>query len=62
MGIENWQNRNKLVNGFGQHAATHPFILHPRFLQFLEIWFGKYGSRNMVQEKWLTRKKDGFIS
>jgi len=26
-----------------------------------EIWFEKSGSRNLVQEKWLTRKKGGFI-
>ena len=26
-----------------------------------EIWFKKSGSRNLVQEKWLTRKKGGFI-
>ena len=26
-----------------------------------EIWFEKSGSRNLVREKWLTRKKDGFI-
>ena len=49
---------------FDDHS--HPFILHPRFLQFLEIWFEKYGSRNLVgdnlvQEKWLTRKKGGLI-
>ena len=37
---------------------SHPFILHPRFLQFIEIWFKKYGSRNLVREKWLTRKKN----
>ena len=39
----------------------HPFILRPRFLQFLEIWFEKSGSRNLVREQWLTRKKGGFI-
>ena len=26
-----------------------------------EIWFKKSGSRNLVREKWLTRKKGGFI-
>ena len=26
-----------------------------------EIWFEKSGSRNLVREKWLTRKKGGFI-
>ena len=41
--------------------SLHPFILRPRFLQFLEIWFEKSGSRNLVREKWLTRKKGGFI-
>ena len=50
--------------------GIHPFILRPRFLQFLEIWFEKSGSRKvvlqtriffLVREKWLTRKKGGFI-
>ena len=26
-----------------------------------EIWFEKSGSRNLVREKWLTRKKGDFI-
>ena len=43
------------------YYCTHPFILRPRFLQSLEIWFEKSGSRNLVREKWLTRKKGGFI-
>ena len=34
---------------------THPFILGPQFLQFLEIWFEKSGSRNLVQEKWFCK-------
>ena len=34
-----------------------PFILRPRFLLFVEIWFEKSGSRKVVREKWLTRKK-----
>ena len=42
-------------------SFTHPFILHPRSLQFLEICFKKSDYRNLVQEKWLTRKKGGFI-
>ena len=42
-------------------GTTHPFILHARFLHFLEIWFKKYGLRNLVREKWMTRKKDGFV-
>ena len=29
----------------------HPFILHPRFLQFLEIWFEKSGSRKEIDQK-----------
>ena len=28
----------------------HPFILRPRFLQFLEIWFKKPGWRNLFRE------------
>ena len=27
---------------------SHPFILRPRFLQFLKIWFEKSGSRKVV--------------
>ena len=30
--------------------ANHPFILRPQFLQFLEISFKKFGSRNLVRE------------
>ena len=30
-------------------------------IEVWEIWFKNYGSRNLVQEKWLTRKKGGFI-
>mgnify|MGYP007023058812 CR=1 FL=1 len=46
---------------------THPFILHPRFLQFLEIWLEKSGLRNMVKEIWFEKsgwpeKKGGFIA
>ena len=26
-----------------------------------EIWFEKSGSRNLVREKWLTRKKGGHV-
>ena len=33
----------------------HPFILRPRFLQFLEIWFEKSGSRNLVREIWFEK-------
>ena len=33
----------------------HPFILQPRFLQFLEIWFEKCGWRNLVQEIWFEK-------
>ena len=56
-------------------SANYSFILLPRFLQFLEIWFEKSGSRNMIREKWFCklgffsgsrkaddRKKGGFIS
>ena len=32
-----------------------PFILHPRFLQLLEIWSEKYGSRNLVREIWFEK-------
>ena len=33
----------------------HSFILHPRFLQFLEIWFVKSGLRNLVREIWFEK-------
>ena len=33
--------------------ATHPFILHTRFLKFLEIWFEKSGSRKGVLQNWI---------
>ena len=36
-------------------SANYSFILLPRFLQFLEIWFEKSGSRNLVQEKWFCK-------
>ena len=36
-------------------SANYSFILLPRFLQFLEIWFEKSGSRNLVQEIWFER-------
>ena len=32
-------------------AATHPFILCPRFFQLVEIWFKKSGSRIVVDQK-----------
>ena len=34
---------------------THPFILHPQFLQFLEIWFEKSGSINLFGEIWFQK-------
>ena len=39
-----------------------PFYSAPSIFAVLrnlvrEVWFEKYGSRNMVREKWLTRKK-----
>ena len=36
-------------------AAIHPFILQPRFLQFLEIWLEKSGWRNLVREIWFEK-------
>ena len=44
---------------------THPFILQPQFLQFLEIWFEKSGSRNLVREIWFEKSgsaKSDFFS
>ena len=40
--------------------TKHPFILRPRFLQFIELWFKKSGLRNLVQEKWFCKLR--FIS
>jgi len=37
------------------------FNLQPLFQKSVEKWFEKSGSRNLVGEKWLTRKKGGFI-
>ena len=59
------QNKIWAVKNFGNSAHTSvfrarpywPFILRPRFLQFVEIWFEKSGSRKVVREKWLTRKR-----
>ena len=34
---------------------NHPFILRPRFLQFLEIWFEKSGARYLVREIWCEK-------
>ena len=52
----------------GMHLTinTGPFILCPQFLQFVEIWFKKSGSRNLVWEKWFEKsgwpeKKGSFI-
>ena len=53
-------------------TRIHPDIIHwtiysaTTFLEkcrkvVQEIWFEKSGSRNMVGEKWLIRKKGGFI-
>ena len=50
--------------------VRHPFILRPQFLQFLEIWLEKSGSRRLVREIWFEKtgsrivvdqKKGGFI-
>ena len=45
----------------GVEKPTGPFNLQPLFQKSVEKWFDKNGSRNLVQEKWLTRKKGGFI-
>ena len=41
--------------------STGPFILQPHFKKGVEKWLKKSGYRNLVREKWLTRKKGGFI-
>ena len=41
------------------YSATSIFAVCRNLVQ--EIWLEKYGSRNQVREKWLTRKKGGFI-
>ena len=45
----NWEKRIAQVQS--------PFYSAPQFLKFLEIWFKKSGSRNLVQEIWF--KKSG---
>ena len=45
-----------------QNSQLSPFYSAPLIFAVLrnlvrEIWFKKSGSRNLVQEKWLTRKK-----
>ena len=40
---------------------NHLFCNHFSRKVVWEIWFEKSGSRNLVREKWLTRKKGGFI-
>ena len=53
-------------------CSAHPFAIQwtiysaTTFLEKFrkvvrEIWFEKSGSRNLVREKWLTKKKGGFI-
>ena len=49
------------LNCTKHNGNTSPFYSATRFLQFLEIWLEKSGWRNLVPEKWLTRKKGGFI-
>ena len=39
----------------------HPFILRPRFFQFLEIWFEKSVSRNMVRKRWFYTVNPPFF-
>ena len=47
------QSIKNLFESLGSDSQyTHPFILRPQFLQFLEIWFEKSGSRNLVREIW----------
>ena len=41
------------------YSAPSIFAVFRNLVQ--EIWFKKYGSRNMVRVKWLTRKKGVFI-
>ena len=47
--------RKRLEAHLYHNGAKHPFILRPHFLQFLEIWFKKSGSRNMVREIWFEK-------
>ena len=50
--VDNWDGGRgqKLVK-----IANHPFILRPQFLQLLEIWFEKSGSRKVVREIWFEK-------
>ena len=38
-----------------QYYSYNHFILRPQFLQFLEIWFEKSGSRYLVLEIWFEK-------
>ena len=60
------KGRNKAIHGNGAICPftvdvsngkiySGPFILRPRFLLFVEIWFKKSGSRNLVHEKWFEK-------
>jgi hypothetical protein len=44
-----------------KRSPTHPIILRPRFLQFLEIWFEKSGSRNLVREIWFEKSGSRIV-
>ena len=37
------------------NCPCSPFILQPRFLQFLEIWFKKSGWSNLVRQIWFEK-------
>ena len=47
--------RKRLEAHLYHNGAKHPFILRPHFLKFLEIWYKKSGSRNLVQEIWFDK-------
>ena len=51
--------RNDFTQSYnGLLKTIRPFNLQPFFYKSVEKWFEKCGWRNLVQEKWLTRKKD----
>ena len=45
----------------GMQKTDSPFYSAPSIFAVFRNLFEKSGSRNLVQEKWLTRKKGGFI-
>ena len=50
----------QLVSMYEFQLGTYHHLICNHFLS-VEKWFEKSGLSNLVQEKWLTRKKGGLI-